>query len=123
MDDIEKELMNDLDLALDKMKDHQGRVRRSLELDNETLKEFVKKHQVGHTVKYEAYTATTAGERYNQFSNVELYIDSKRGKDIRQYNEEEQEILFKRGSKFKVKQVEKIKDVYHIRLEDINGKG
>ncbi len=123
LDDIEKELMNDLDLALDKMKNYQGRVRRSLELDDETLKEFLEKHRVGNTVKYEAYTATTTGERYNQFSNVELYIDSKRGKDIRQYNEEEQEILFKRGSKFKVKQAEKIKDVYYIRLEDINGKG
>lgn len=116
-------LVNDLDKTLNKMPVYNGLVSRSLQLDKEQLEQFLKSCKIGEKLKYKAYTSTTIGDRYNDLSTVELYINSKNGKDIRRYNEEEQEILFERDSLFKVKQIEKIKDTYHILLEDLNGKG
>ena len=120
LNDYEKEMVNDLDKALNKIPRFDGLVTRSLELNEEQLNEFLKQHEIGNIIEYPAYTSTTTGERYNRISNVELYINSKNGRDIRKYNPKEQEILFKRGSLFRVKEAEKIKDTYHILLEDIN---
>jgi len=117
----EKELVTNLDSMLGKMPKYKGLVTRSLELDNEQLQKFLDVHKLGEKIEYKAYTSTTCGERYNEISNVELYIDAKNGRDIRKYNKEEQEILFKRNSLFKVKQIEKIKGTYHILLEEANG--
>jgi len=114
-------LADNLDKALNKMPNYDGLVTRSLELDQDKLQQFINIHQVDNIVQYKAYTSTTKGEKYNEYSNVELYIYSKTGKNIEKYNPEEQEILFKRNSLFKVKQIEKINKVYHILLEDING--
>ncbi|MCI9247486.1 MAG: hypothetical protein HFJ30_10425 [Clostridia bacterium] len=119
----EKNLANDLDNALNKMPNYNGLVTRSIQLDQEQLSNFLKESQIDRIVEYKAYTSTTTGERYNELSSVELYINSKSGKDIRKYNESEQEILFKRGSLFKVKEIEKIKNTYHILLEDMNEEG
>lgn len=118
----ELKLTDNLDKILNKMPIYNGIVTRSLELDQEKLQEFINTHKIGNIVEYRAYTSTTKGERYNEYSNVELYINSKTGRNIEKYNQEEQEILFRRGSLFKVKQIEKINNVYHILLEDINGK-
>ncbi len=117
----EKNLANNLDSALNKMPNYNGLVTRSIQLDQEQLSNFLKESQIDRIVEYKAYTSTTAGERYSELSSVELYINSKSGKDIRKYNESEQEILFKRGSLFKIKEIEKIKNTYHILLEDMNG--
>lgn len=122
LDSIETDLARNLDNALDKMPSYHGLVSRSLQLNEEQLKDFLKENEVDKIVEYRAYTSTTSRERYNDLSSVELYINSKTGKDIRKYNSEEQEILFKRNSLFKVKQIEKLKDTYHILLEDLNGK-
>lgn len=122
LSDTEQKLANDLDKALDKMPVYNGLVSRSLEIIPEELEEFLNKHKLNNIVDYSAYTSTTKGERYNNLSNVELYIESKTGKNITQYNDEEQEILFKRNSKFRVKEIEKIKSTYHILLEDRNGR-
>ena len=39
---------------------------------------------------------------YANQTSLDFVIESKRGKDLRRYNDEEKEILFNRGSKFKV---------------------
>ncbi len=116
----EKELAINLDKMLDKMPKYTGLVTRSLELNSEQLEQFLKIHKVGRTIEYKAYTSTTSGERYNEISNVELYIESKNGRDIRKYNVEEQEILYIRKSKFTVREIKKIKNTYHILLEEID---
>lgn len=117
----EKELTINLDSMLDKMPIYSGLVSRSLQLDKEQLEQFLKSHKIGEKIKHKAYTSTTCGERYNEVSNVELYINSKNGRDIRKYNKEEQEILFKRNSKFAVQEIEKIKGTYYILLEEVDG--
>lgn len=121
LNEIEQKLANNLDNMLDKIPNYKGLVSRSLQLNNKKLDNFLKIHKIDNIVNYKAYTSTTKGERYSDKSNVELYIESKTGKDITKYNFKEQEILYKRNSKFKVKAIEKIKNTYHILMEDING--
>lgn len=116
----QKELLSNLDKMLDKMPSYEGIVQRSLMLDNEELSKFLKTHETGRTIKYNQYISTTTGTRYNELSNIELHIKSKTGKDIRKFNKEEQEILFKRNTTFKVIKTEKIGNEYHIYMEEIN---
>lgn len=115
----QKILINNLDKALDKFPKYEGNVTRSIMLDKDTLKDFLENHKVGNNVIYKAYTSTTVGNRYSDYSNVELHIKSKSGKDIRKFNKEEQEILFKRNTKFQVINSKIINNIYHIFMEEI----
>lgn len=117
--EYQKEMIKNLDKALDKFPIYKGNVSRSVMLDEESLKKFIEMHQEGQLIKYKAYTSTTLGTRYNNESNIELYIKSKSGRDIRQFNREEQEILLKRDSIFKVEKVKKIDKMYYIVMEEI----
>ena len=115
----QKILINNLDKALDKFPKYEGNVTRSIMLDKDMLKDFLEHHKVGNNVIYKAYTSTTVGNRYNDDSNIELHIKSKNGKDIRKFNKEEQEILFKRNTKFQVINSKIINNIYHIFMEEI----
>ncbi|MCI8470394.1 MAG: hypothetical protein HFJ35_02720 [Clostridia bacterium] len=116
----EIKLCLNLDNALNKLPQYNGLVTRSLELDKNELKKFLKEHTNNSEVYYNAYTSTTCGNRYNNKSNIELYIYSQNGKNMLKYNKEENEILYKRGSQFKVKEVELKNNVYYILLEEID---
>lgn len=116
----QKKVINSLDKTLDKMPIYKGIVTRSLMIDESELENFIKQYVVGNTVKYKAYTSSTVGNRYNELSNVELHIKSKSGRDIRNFNKEEQEILFKRNTSFKIEAIKKVKNIYHIVMEEIN---
>lgn len=113
-------LVRNLDNALDRLPKYTGLVRRSVELGKTELTEFLKVHQIGLTVTYPAYTSVTAGERYNNNSQVELYIYSQNGKNMIKYNNNEKEVLYKRNSSFIVKEIEFKNNVYHILLEEKN---
>lgn len=116
-------MINNLDKSLSKFPKYEGNVTRSIMLDNDRLKDFLETHKEGKKIRYKAYTSTTAGIRYNDKSNIELHIISKTGRDIRKFNKEEQEILFKRNIIFKINKVKKIGKVYHIFMEEVmNGK-
>jgi len=115
----QKVMMKNLDKALNKFPKYEGNVTRSIMLDKDTLKEFLEIHKEGAKVKYKAYTSSTAGTRYNEASDIELHINSRNGRDIRLFNNDEQEILFKRNTIFKVSKIKKIEDVYHIVMEEI----
>lgn len=116
----QKTLVNNLDNALEKFPKYNGDTTRSLILNKESLNVFLQNHKAGNTITYKSYTSATVGDRYNDMSNVELHIKSKSGRDIRKFNKEEQEILFKRGTVFKIEAIEKIDDIYHIVMEEIN---
>lgn len=113
-------LVRNLDNALDRLPKYTGLVRRSVELGKTELTEFLKVHQIGLIVTYPAYTSVTAGERYNNNSQVELYIYSQNGKNMIKYNNNEKEVLYKRNSSFIVKEIEFKNNVYHILLEEKN---
>ena len=115
----QEKIIKNLDGLLNKFPKYKENVTRSLMLDKKELKKFLKNHKVGNNITYRAYTSTTVGNRYNDLSNVELHIKSKNGRDIRKFNKEEQEILFKRNSKFQIINLKTIDNVYHIFMEEI----
>lgn len=116
----EKEMIQNLDSALEKLPEYQGDLKRSLYFyEEDSLKGFLKECQVGNEITYPSYTSATKGETYNPDGQVEIHIlNSKKGKDISAYNEAEQEVLYKREQTFIVKQVNEIKGVHHIVMEE-----
>lgn len=119
LSDQEKELVHLLDSALSKTKNYKGIVNRSVNFmyDND-IKEFVAKHKVGHEICYNQYLSSTTDLVYNEDAQVQVHILSKHGKDIRKYNQRENEILFKRDAKFYVKNMQKNDNVWSIWLEE-----
>ena len=119
LSDQEKELVHLLDSALSKTKNYKGIVNRSVSFmyDND-IKEFVAKHKVGHEICYNQYLSSTTDLVYNEDAQVQVHILSKHGKDIRKYNQRENEILFKRDAKFYVKNMQKNDNVWSIWLEE-----
>ena len=57
---------------------------------------------IGCDIIYEEYTSCSTEEGYNPTANVMIYRKSTKGKDLTGLNTAEKEVLYKRGSKFKV---------------------
>lgn len=114
--ETENQILNNLDKALEKMPKYKGEVTRSISILSEDIDIFLKDYQVGSIVLHKAYTSTTKGDIYNPESKVQMLIKSKKGRDISEYNEQEQEVLFTRNSKFKVLKVD-TKDDFYVRIE------
>ena len=119
----QKEWIKTLDRALDKMPVYEGEVTRSLTFQlqgKEALRDFLKEHNINEIVSYPAYTSTTVGGTYNFNGEVQIKIISKTGRDIRRFNEGEQEILFERNKKFKIVRYEFYKGKHYFKMEEIN---
>ncbi len=114
--DSEKEFVDNLDAALDKMPTYEGNLQRSLLFySDEDIEAFMKRHTVGNTVTYDEYISTTKGETYNPEGQVQIYIqDAKNGKDISALNDGESEILYKRNSAFTIVNVVEQDGTYFI---------
>lgn len=114
--------INNLDRVLDKIPNYEGDVTRSLYFYNkEMLDEFISMYKLGGIVTNYDYTSTTKGNTYNPDGQVQMYIlNSQKGKDVSKYNPKEQEVLYKRGSRFKVIEIERIRGTIHILLEEVN---
>ncbi|MCI9304658.1 MAG: hypothetical protein HFJ13_11170 [Clostridium sp.] len=117
----DKEFINDLDKALDRMPIFKGDLRRSLEFYyEEDLEKFLSEHEIGEKVTYKEYLSTTKGNTYNSDGQVQIYIlNSQKGRDISKYNDGEQEILYPRGSTFKVSDIDKIENTTYILLKEL----
>ena len=89
--------------ALDKLTDYQGTVIRCLDIAD--LDTFLENYQIGGEIIYEEYTSCSTEEGYNPTANVMIYRKSTKGKDLTGLNTAEKEVLYKRGSKFKVENI------------------
>lgn len=119
LSDDDKEWIDNLDKALDKLPTYEGTVTRSLEFyNNEDIRNFIASHKVGESKCYNQYLSTTCGEVYNDNAQVQLIIESHTGKDGREYNPSESEILFKRNSSFKVLDIVERDGYTYIMLEE-----
>ncbi len=115
-----EKIVKNLDTALDKMNNYEGNVRRSVWINSEDLECFLKDYPVGKKMKHKSYLSTTTGEIYNPEARVQMLIESKTGKDLRKYNKDEQEILFKRNVEFYVEKIDTSDDYYvKIYLEEV----
>lgn len=117
---MEEEILNNLDSALEKMPKYNGEVTRSVSISLDDMDYFLKDYKEGYIVKHKAYTSTTKGETYNKEASVQMYIKCKNGRDISEYNPDEQEVLFIRNSRFKVLKIDTTDDFYvRIVLEEV----
>lgn len=100
LDTHEKKIADDLDSALDKMPKYEGTVYRSMSSDMlDDPKKFWQAHQPGKVVRYRAYTSTSL-KVYDASMDIQCIIKSKNGRNVTSYNPKENEILFKRKTKF-----------------------
>jgi SPP1 gp7 family putative phage head morphogenesis protein len=104
--DEEKKWVRDLDSILDKMPEYKGTVYRSVsDFGIENVEKFINSHVTDSEFRSSAYVSSS--ERvYDESFPIQYVIESKHGKDIRTYNQGEQEVLFKRDSVFYVTKVE-----------------
>lgn len=118
----EKLWVSSLDSALKKMPRYSGTAQRSLTFySEEELQAFLVEHEINTVVSYPAYTSMTASEEvYNPHGQVQIFvIQSSQGRDIRRYNSDEQEVLYFRNSRFKVKAIKRVGGQYYIYLEEM----
>ena len=105
LNDDEQKIVDNLDSALKKMPKHEGTVYRSLSSDMMNNPEkFWQLHQVGNVVRYRAYTSSSL-EIYDETMDIQCIVQSKNGRNISLYNENEKEVLFERGSEFIVTKI------------------
>lgn len=117
----QEKIRDNLDKALNKCSNYKGNIVRVLEIkDKQELTKFLNNNKVGETTEYNEYLSFSDKQNYNENANIFIYTNSKCGKDIRQFNSEESEILYKRNSKFFVENVVKKDNKYYILWSDIN---
>ena len=121
LSDEQKQIINNLDNALNKCKKYNGNVVRVLDIkDKKDLNKFIRQNQKGQEITFNEYLSFSNKSSYNEKANIIIYTVSKSGKDIRKYNPKESEILYSRNSKFFVENVIKKDDIYYILSRDIN---
>lgn len=113
-------MKNNLNKTLSKVPEYKGNVVRVLEIED--IDEFIKDYQVDKPIKFKEFLSFSDKEGYNNTANVKLYVESRTGRDIRDYNKEESEILYKTDSRFIVKAIKRDNNNAVIYLEDINEK-
>lgn len=95
----------DFDAAIQNLPNYNGTVYRSISGDMLDEKRFWSKYAPGNEIKEIPYTS--AGTKvYDKGMDIQMVIQSKHGKDMRRFNPDESEILFVRGTKFRVMQVD-----------------
>ena len=78
-----------------------------------------KGHKIGSKVRYPEYISASTRNGYHDNPTVVLNILSKSGRDIREYNEQESEILFKRNSCFCVLNVKLQDGIFVLEMEEV----
>lgn len=98
-------IKRNLDIALSKLPDYEGVVYRSLSSEFMDVNDFFNRHEVDGLVRYDAFTSTSK-KVYDETMDIQLVLKVKHGKDISQWNENEAEVLLRRGTYFYVTKVE-----------------
>lgn len=106
LSDADKAYIRNLDKSLDKEKNYKGEVYRGV--NNVNIKDYSK--NVGGTIQYNAYTSSSKLKSVteNFGTDVIFVIQSKTGKDVsaKMPIKSEQEVIFKRNTKFIIEKVE-----------------
>ena len=106
LSDADKAIVQDIDNAIQKLPVYEGTVYRSLSSDMMIdADSFWERYRPGSIVVESAYTSVSESI-YDDGMDIQMVIQSKRGRDMREYNPNESEVLFPRDTKFKVVKVE-----------------
>lgn len=122
LDERQREKVDVLDSALSKLPTYSGDVSRSLYFsDEDKLNEYVQGVQASSKLDSPAYLSTTKNieELYNPEGQVQIYIDdSKSGRDLRDYDNGENEVLYERNAKIDIVEQGWKDGVYIIRAKE-----
>jgi len=118
---MQEKIMHNLDSALEKMPNYNGNIVRTMQIDDDfKLRQFIDSLEVGKPYKPKEYLSFSDKLDYNLKSNVDIFVEnSKKGKDLRAYNKEESEIIYKRDSKFRVLNKKLVNGKHYILLEEV----
>ncbi|MGL4865827.1 MAG: Fic family protein, partial [Cetobacterium sp.] len=118
---VDEGWVRNLDSALKKVPKYEGKVVRTVDLPKgEALDKFLAQHKEGSEITYNEYVSTSKKELFELNPTVTIEIpNSTEGRDISKLGSHEGEVLYERGSKFKVVEVVKKKNgTYKIKLEE-----
>lgn len=121
LSNMEKTMVSNLDSALKKMPHYEGDLSRSLYFgDTQKTREFMRRFTVDKKVKFDEYiSATCSKDLYNPDGEVQIYIQNvAKAHDVSKFNSSEMEILYERGSEFKVMNVMRQEGKYWVLLEE-----
>ncbi|MDO4763847.1 MAG: ADP-ribosyltransferase [Flavobacteriaceae bacterium] len=107
--------------GLDKLKTYKGMVFRGADLSPEAINDYKKALETGKTIIEKYYFSTSSEEEKSFTKNTKYRVLSKRGKMIEEISQfsSEKEVLFKEGSKFKVKNIKEEKGITFIDMEEV----
>ena len=117
----QKHIADTLESLLAKLPIYKGIVTRSLFFYSRKAQEdFIQGiYKDREHIDFKQLLSSTCGKTYNTDGQVELIIISKTGSDFRKFNSEEQEILFKAGTAFKLLKSRAVGDKHYIVLEEL----
>lgn len=103
LDDRLNNVVKNLDSVLDKIPNSKGTFNRSLFFDNEdNYNEFIKSlSSLSGKIKFKSFISMSK-DIYDEKDNIRLIMKCKTAKDISMINKNEQELLLKRNTSFKI---------------------
>ena len=120
LDNIQQNILNNLDKALDKCKNYNGNIVRVLDItDKKELKKFIHMNKLNKPIMFNEYLSFSSRNDYNKNANVIIYTASNKAKDLRNFNPNESEILYPRNSKFVVEKTKKVDGKYYLLWREI----
>lgn len=120
IDDITQKVADGMDSVLNKMKSESGTFNRSITLEGDKLQDFISKYQKGKIVTEDAFTSMSKDIVYDDSFNVQMEIKSNNAKDTTKLmRADENEFMLKRGSQFRVDDVEINGDNVKLKLTDV----
>lgn len=119
--EFEKKWIMYLDGALDKLPNYEGNLNRTLTFKYaDEVEKFVGSLNIGKETRFPQYLSTKKSGIYNPEGQVQIFIqNSKKGKDLGQWNSMENEVLYPINFPFKVINKVKKDNVYYILLEEL----
>lgn len=116
----EEKIKINLNNALNKLPKYQGAVVRDLYFDDEEkLENFKKGYSVGDIKEFDEFISTTKAVSYNSDAQIRIIVNNcKNGRDLKGYNDDEQEVLYNLNSKFNVLNIFEKSNKTYIILEE-----
>lgn len=111
-----KTKIDGINSAIKKMPKYEGTLVRVLEIKD--INTFLKDYKIDNSIKYKEFLSFSTKEGYNNNANVKIYVVSKNGRDIRNFNADESEILYSINSSFIVRNIQQRDGIVYILLEE-----
>ena len=112
---------DDMSAVMKKLPTVEDTVYRSIDLQGDKLNEFLEKYKQGNVVEEKAFTSASTGQIYDDTMNIQMEIVSHTARDTSKLmRADENEVMFDRGSKFKVLEVDTTDpNNIKVKLEDV----